>query len=43
MWLDYLTVLRNAQTTAQYGLGYVLGEWPLGLALWVVYLGRKRE
>jgi hypothetical protein len=31
MWLDYLAVLRN--TISDRGLDYVLGEWPIALAL----------
>lgn len=34
MWLDYLTVMRN--TVSDRGLEYVLGEWPIALALVVV-------
>ena len=34
MWLDYLTVLQNARTSR--GMDYVLGEWPIALALLAV-------
>jgi hypothetical protein len=38
LWLDYLTVLRNTESSR--GLGYVLGEWPIALALVAVALSR---
>jgi hypothetical protein len=41
MWIDYVAVLRNAQTTETLGPLYAVGEWPMMLALWVAYLTRS--
>ena len=46
MWLDYVTVLRNASTSR--GSAYVLGEWPIalvlvGVALWAAWRRSARE
>jgi hypothetical protein len=40
LWLDYVTVLQNAQSTR--GLGYVLGEWPIAIGLMAVALSGRR-
>ena len=42
MWLDYLTVIGNAESSR--GFGYVLGEWPIALGLVAVATsGRSRH
>lgn len=33
MWFDYATAMRNAQMTEQFGLGYIVGEWPIAAGL----------
>lgn len=41
LWIDYATVIGN--TTASRGIEYVMGEWPIALALVAVALsGRSR-
>lgn len=44
MWLDYLTVARNAQPGPGYDpLAYALGDWPLGLVVTIACgLGRTK-
>jgi hypothetical protein len=40
MWLDYATAIRNASNG--YGLDYLLGEWPIALALMTASSARWR-
>jgi hypothetical protein len=41
LWIDYMTVMGN--TTASRGFGYVMGEWPIALALLAVALSGRRQ
>jgi hypothetical protein len=41
MWIDYMTVMGN--TTTSRGFSYVMGEWPIALALVAVALSGRRQ
>jgi len=42
LWRDFAVAMLNARATAHFGLDYVLGEWPIAVALLLVAVKGRR-